>query len=60
MTEAPDENRATELRNKAVDQLKEDGTIVSPRVEAAMRTVPRHLAVPDSPLDDAYERHSAG
>jgi protein-L-isoaspartate(D-aspartate) O-methyltransferase len=59
MTEAPDENRATELRNKAVDQLKEDGTIVSPRVEAAMRKVPRHLAVPDSPLDDAYSTYNA-
>ncbi|WP_055522789.1 methyltransferase, FxLD system [Streptomyces graminilatus] len=59
MSELPDENRATELRNKAVDQLKEDGTIVSPRVEAAMRKVPRHLAVPESPLDEAYSTYNA-
>lgn len=59
MSELPDENRATELRNKAVDQLKEDGTIVSPRVEAAMRQVPRHLAVPEASLDEAYGTYNA-
>ncbi|MGW1974146.1 methyltransferase, FxLD system [Streptomyces sp. NPDC001889] len=59
MTELPDENRATELRNAAVDQLKEDGTVVSPRVEAALRKVPRHLAVPDAPLEDAYSTYNA-
>ncbi|WP_051698640.1 methyltransferase, FxLD system [Streptomyces albus] len=59
MTELPDENHATELRNKVVDQLKEDGTIVSPGVEAAMRKVPRHLAVPEASLDDAYSTYNA-
>ncbi|MGX9225905.1 methyltransferase, FxLD system [Streptomyces albus] len=59
MTELPDENQAAELRNKVVDQLKEDGTIVSPGVEAAMRKVPRHLAVPEASLGDAYSTYNA-
>ncbi|BDM67511.1 hypothetical protein HEK616_09980 [Streptomyces nigrescens] len=54
-----DSDRAAELRDKVVDQLKEDGTIVSPSVEAAMRKVPRHLAVPEAPLDDAYSTYNA-
>ncbi|MGB8940415.1 MAG: methyltransferase, FxLD system, partial [Streptomyces sp.] len=57
VTVAPDE--ATRLRNKVVDQLKEDGTIVSPAVEAAMRKVPRHLAVPEASLSDAYSTYNA-
>ncbi|MFJ7997554.1 methyltransferase, FxLD system [Streptomyces sp. NPDC096310] len=56
-TVAPDE--AAQLRNKAVDQLKEDGTIESPDIEAAMRKVPRHLAVPEAPLEDAYSTYNA-
>ncbi|MEU9120575.1 methyltransferase, FxLD system [Streptomyces sp. NPDC048506] len=59
VTVGPDENHATELRNKVVDKLKEDGTIVSPSVEAAMRKVPRHLAVPEASLDDAYSTYNA-
>ncbi|MDX2820609.1 methyltransferase, FxLD system [Streptomyces ipomoeae] len=57
VTVDPDE--ATRLRNKVVDQLKEDGTIVSPAVEAAMRKVPRHLAVPEASLSDAYSTYNA-
>ncbi|MFR9725045.1 methyltransferase, FxLD system [Streptomyces sp. MS19] len=59
MTDQPDEARATELRNKVVDELKAEGTIASPRVEAAMRKVPRHLAVPETALDDAYHTYNA-
>ncbi|MFJ2783933.1 MULTISPECIES: methyltransferase, FxLD system [unclassified Streptomyces] len=59
MTDQPDEVRAAELRNKFVDELKVEGTITSPRIEAAMRKVPRHLAVPDSSLDDAYSTYNA-
>lgn len=60
MTDATlDLDEATKLRNKTVDQLKEDGTIVSPGVEAAMRKVPRHLAVPEASLDDAYSTYNA-
>ncbi|MEV0041484.1 methyltransferase, FxLD system [Streptomyces sp. NPDC050804] len=54
-----DPNEATKLRNKTVDQLKQDGTIVSLGVEAAMRKVPRHLAVPEASLDDAYSTYNA-
>ncbi|MFI0941191.1 methyltransferase, FxLD system [Streptomyces sp. NPDC021020] len=57
VTVEPDE--ATKLRNKVVDQLKEDGTIVSPDVETAMRKVPRHLAVPQASLGDAYSTYNA-
>ena len=57
VTVANDE--ATQLRNKVVDQLKEDGTIVSPAVEAAMRKVPRHLAVPEASLSNAYSTYNA-
>ncbi|MFE4059378.1 methyltransferase, FxLD system [Streptomyces sp. NPDC059096] len=56
-TVASDE--AMRLRNKTVDQLKSDGVIVSPGVEAAMRKVPRHLAVPEASLDDAYSPYNA-
>ncbi|MBT2412072.1 methyltransferase, FxLD system [Streptomyces sp. ISL-12] len=59
MAELPNEARATELRNTVVDQLKDGGWITSPSVEAALRKVPRHLAVPDVPLDDAYSTYNA-
>ncbi|OIJ97766.1 methyltransferase, FxLD system [Streptomyces sp. MUSC 14] len=59
MAELPDENRATELRNAVVDQLKEGGWIASPSIEAAMRKVPRHLAVPEASLEDAYSTYNA-
>ncbi|CAL9412636.1 methyltransferase, FxLD system [Streptomyces sp. enrichment culture] len=59
MAELPDEARASELRNTVVDQLKEGGWITSPSVEAALRTVPRHLAVPDVSLEDAYSAYNA-
>jgi protein-L-isoaspartate(D-aspartate) O-methyltransferase len=42
------------LRDKAVDQLVENGTIVSKAVEAAMRTVPRHQFTPEADPADAY------
>ncbi|MGC5042475.1 methyltransferase, FxLD system [Streptomyces albidoflavus] len=59
MAELTDENRATELRNTVVDQLKEGGWITSPDVEAAMRKVPRHLAVTEVSLEDAYSTYNA-
>ncbi|EMF02402.1 methyltransferase, FxLD system [Streptomyces mobaraensis NBRC 13819 = DSM 40847] len=60
MTEATAESeRAAELRGAVVDRLKEDGTIVSPGVEAAMRKVPRHLSVPEASLEDAYNTYDA-
>ncbi|TYB40794.1 methyltransferase, FxLD system [Actinomadura chibensis] len=52
---APDATETSaRLRNALVDQLREDGTVHSERVEAALRAVPRHVFVPDVPLEQAY------
>ncbi|MQY11452.1 Protein-L-isoaspartate O-methyltransferase [Streptomyces sp. RB5] len=45
---------ATRLRNALVDEIRASGGARTPRVEAALRTVPRHLFVPDAALEDAY------
>ncbi|MFD7712121.1 methyltransferase, FxLD system [Streptomyces sp. NPDC059786] len=59
MAELPDEKLASELRNGVVDQLKEGGWITSAPVEAALRKVPRHLAVPEVSVEDAYSAYDA-
>ncbi|WP_133740382.1 methyltransferase, FxLD system [Actinorugispora endophytica] len=60
MTETTvDSERAARLRNRVVDDLVADGTIVSARVEAAMRTVPRHLFAPEASLEEAYHPYNA-
>lgn len=56
-TVEPDE--ATRLRNKVVDELRADGNISSPEIEAAMRKVPRHGFTPNTPLDKAYDAYAA-
>ncbi|NEA38011.1 methyltransferase, FxLD system [Streptomyces sp. SID11385] len=56
-TVEPDEARR--LRNKVVDELRADGTLSSPQVEAVMRKVPRHAFIPDTPLDKAYDTYAA-
>ncbi|AYN40839.1 methyltransferase, FxLD system [Streptomyces dangxiongensis] len=45
---------AERLRNALVDQLRTDGHARTPAVETALRTVPRHVFVPDASLEDAY------
>ncbi|AEM88980.1 protein-L-isoaspartate(D-aspartate) O-methyltransferase (plasmid) [Streptomyces violaceusniger Tu 4113] len=50
---APTED-AESLRNTLVDQLRKDGHARTPAVETALRTVPRHVFVPDATLEDAY------
>lgn len=45
---------AERLRNTLVDQLRADGHARTPAVETALRTVPRHVFVPEAPLEDAY------
>ncbi|MGW5102179.1 methyltransferase, FxLD system [Streptomyces sp. NPDC004100] len=45
---------AERLRNALVDQLRADGRARTPAVETALRTVPRHVFVPDASLEDAY------
>src|SRR6202035_1076392 len=52
-----DESRATRLRDALADHIKSFGTFKSPPVEAAFRTVPRHLFLPGASLDDAYSRN---
>lgn len=43
-----------ELRRLLVDNLKISGVVSSPEVERAMRSVPRHLFLPDVAPADAY------
>lgn len=45
---------ATELRGKLVDELCEWKLFRSATVENAMRTVPRHVFLPDHPVEEAY------
>src|SRR5262245_44710988 len=42
------------LHTALVDQLKQTGAIQSSTVEAAFRTVPRHLFLPSVPHEQAY------
>jgi protein-L-isoaspartate(D-aspartate) O-methyltransferase len=56
-TTGPDTtDRAARLRNELTDYIKGWGTFQSPQVEAAFRTVPRHLFLPGIDLDVAYGR----
>ncbi|MFD5319404.1 methyltransferase, FxLD system [Streptomyces sp. NPDC127098] len=54
-----DDNRAAQLRDRAVDQLRASGDIVSKPVEAVMRQVPRHAFVPEASLEAAYDAFTA-
>ncbi|NUP46316.1 MAG: methyltransferase, FxLD system [Catenulispora sp.] len=51
----PIADRATELRHRTVEELKQAGTIVSPRVEAVMLTVAREDFAPEVDLEAVYE-----
>ncbi len=48
--------RADQLRAALADYINSWGTFRTPRVEAAFRTVPRHLFLPGIDLDVAYGR----
>jgi len=48
---------AEQLRAALTERLVADGTITSAAVEAAFRTVPRHLFTPGTSLADAYARN---
>ncbi|MDB5032825.1 MAG: Methyltransferase, FxLD system [Chlorobi bacterium] len=43
------------LHHELIDRLKEEGAIRSPRVEAAFRAIPRHLFLPDVPIEKVYQ-----
>jgi protein-L-isoaspartate(D-aspartate) O-methyltransferase len=45
---------ASPLRNKLVDKIKQGLPTLSPEVEGAFRAVPRHVFVPEIPLEKAY------
>ncbi len=47
-----------DLRNNLVDHIREAGHLGSSSIERALRTVPRHLFVPDATLQDAYANKS--
>lgn len=47
-------DRAEALRHAWVERIRADGHARAPGVEGALRTVPRHLFVPEAPLADAY------
>ncbi|MGH3939406.1 MAG: methyltransferase, FxLD system [Pseudonocardiaceae bacterium] len=49
-----DSARAAHLRDRLADELVAKGTIVSNEVEAAFRTVPRHLFAPGATLEESY------
>jgi hypothetical protein len=52
--------QADELRREMADGLVAEGWIKSPHVEAAFRSVPRHLLMPPgTPLETAYNGHRA-
>ena len=50
----PEENEQILAKN-LIDGVKAKGFIRSPRVEAAFRAVPRHLFLPDLPLQKVYQ-----
>ncbi|BBC30720.1 Protein-L-isoaspartate O-methyltransferase [Streptomyces graminofaciens] len=61
MTENSDKSPASEqeLRDRMVKRLIELGAARSPRVVAAFRSVPRHLATPDEDMAKVYEPETA-
>jgi protein-L-isoaspartate(D-aspartate) O-methyltransferase len=50
MTLTPDAARA-----RLVDELRDSGRLTSPAVEAAFRSVPRHLFLPEMAASEAYQ-----
>lgn len=48
---------ARQLRNQLVDSILARGDLRRGAVAAVMRDVPRHLFVPEVPLDEAYRDH---
>jgi protein-L-isoaspartate(D-aspartate) O-methyltransferase len=44
-----------DLHNRLVDALVSAGTITQASIEAAFRAVPRHLFLPQTPIEDAYQ-----
>ena len=47
-------NQIIQLHDRFVEDLKIKGHIETPEVEEAFRAVPRHLFLPDVPLERVY------
>lgn len=57
MTDKTNSNNSTAHIPNAqtfVDELKAAGKLTDPRIEAAFRAVPRHMFLPDLPLEEVY------
>ncbi len=48
-------DQAEQLHLHLVEMLRADGSIRSPRVEEAFRAIPRHIFLPDTPLEKVYQ-----
>ncbi|MBV9013641.1 MAG: methyltransferase, FxLD system [Pseudonocardiales bacterium] len=48
------DTQAEDLRNSLIDHIREAGHLHSSSIERALRTVPRHLFVPEATLQEAY------
>jgi protein-L-isoaspartate O-methyltransferase len=60
-TTAADAEEARRLRDAMTDKLVRLGSVTSPQIEAAFRTVPRHAFVrPGTPLEECYRGTSCG
>lgn len=53
-TETTEDTTTDHLRNTLVDQLCDQGTVRTGRVEAALRAVERHLFIPQVHVEQAY------
>ena len=42
------------LQKALVDHLQANGTLTRPEVAAAFRAIPRHLFLPELPIDEVY------
>ncbi len=51
---ATTDTQPEDLRNRMVDRIDAAGYLRSASVERALRTVPRHLFVPNASIEDAY------
>jgi protein-L-isoaspartate(D-aspartate) O-methyltransferase len=58
MSKNANSDRASELRQMFVDDLKSRELIRTLSVEEAFRAVPRHLFLPDTKLEDVYQDQS--
>jgi protein-L-isoaspartate(D-aspartate) O-methyltransferase len=46
------------LQGGLADELRATGLLTTPHIEAAFRAVPRHLFLPDLPLEEAYRNQT--